>query len=338
MAEYLLSKGAEVNPSKGIPPLIKVIDNQDKKLAELLLSHGASIKCVTDTWKESALHYACANNCNGIIPLLLTHGADVNEKDSQGVTPLIYAAVNTNPSLLTLFLSNGADPTICLPGGVSPLHIVCEAGHMPSFNAFKELKSFKELVNCKDEKGLTPLAYAAERKQEEVVRELLPITDGFEMKSVEDVYQMYVPETPEQTESKPVDPASSLTDEDKELIHTKKVEGVKLFNQGSYEEAIKVFESILLMNPNDEMYFLDECLMNSVFSNMSSCYLRLKNYSKAMEYAEICIKLKPKWPKGYYRKGMVFFEQENYVDSATSFYMGCELDPKDKKLSNMVCV
>lgn len=69
---------------------------------------------------------------------------------------------------------------------------------------------------------------------------------------------------------------------------------------------------------------------------MSSCYLRLKNYSKAMEYAEICIKLKPKWPKGYYRKGMVFFEQENYVDSATSFYMGCELDPKDKKLSSMV--
>ena len=80
----------------------------------------------------------------------------------------------------------------------------------------------------------------------------------------------------------------------------------------------------------------DEPIINSVFSNMSSCYLRLKNYSKAMEYAEICIKLKPKWPKGYYRKGMVFFEQENYVDSATSFYMGCELDPKDKKLSNMV--
>lgn len=75
-----------------------------------------------------------------------------------------------------------------------------------------------------------------------------------------------------------------------------------------------------------------------IFSNMSSCYLRLKNYSKAMEYAEICIKLKPKWPKGYFRKGMVFYEQENYIDSATSFYMGCELDPKDKKLASMVYV
>ena len=50
----------------------------------------------------------------------------------------------------------------------------------------------------------------------------------------------------------------------------------------------------------------------------------------------MCIKVKPEWTKGYYRKGMVFFEQKNYVDAATSFYMGCEKDPKDQKLSNIV--
>ena len=83
---------------------------------------------------------------------------------------------------------------------------------------------------------------------------------------------------------------------------------------------------------------LFECfdLINRIFSNLSSCYLRLKNYSKALEYAELCIKVKPEWTKGYYRKGMVFLEQKNYVDAATTFYMGCEKDPKDQKLSNMV--
>ena len=50
----------------------------------------------------------------------------------------------------------------------------------------------------------------------------------------------------------------------------------------------------------------------------------------------MCIKVKPEWTKGYYRKGMVFLEQKNYVDAATTFYMGCEKDPKDQKLSNMV--
>ena len=73
-----------------------------------------------------------------------------------------------------------------------------------------------------------------------------------------------------------------------------------------------------------------------LYSNRSSCYLRLKDYQHAMEDAETCIRLKPKWERGYYRKGMVFFEQKEYIDAATSFYQGCELAPADAKLSGKV--
>ena len=73
-------------------------------------------------------------------------------------------------------------------------------------------------------------------------------------------------------------------------------------------------------------------------SNISSCYLKLKDVENAMKEAEECIKLQPKWSRGYYRKGMVLFEKKEFVDAATTFYQGCELDPADKKLSQMVSV
>lgn len=52
----------------------------------------------------------------------------------------------------------------------------------------------------------------------------------------------------------------------------------------------------------------------------------------------MCISLKPLWAKGFFRKGMVYFQQEQYIDAAEAFYHGCELDPKDKRLAEMVGV
>lgn len=79
-------------------------------------------------------------------------------------------------------------------------------------------------------------------------------------------------------------------------------------------------------------------MMGRLHSNISSCYLKLNDVESAMKEAEECIKLQPKWSRGYYRKGMVLFEKKEFVDAATTFYQGCELDPTDKKLSQMVSV
>ena len=57
-----------------------------------------------------------------------------------------------------------------------------------------------------------------------------------------------------------------------------------------------------------------------------------------MEEADKCIALKPEWAKGFFRKGMVYFQQEKYIDAAETFYRGCELDPTDVRLSEMVCL
>ena len=77
---------------------------------------------------------------------------------------------------------------------------------------------------------------------------------------------------------------------------------------------------------------------SSLHSNISSCYLKLQQEEKAMEEADRCIALKPEWAKGFFRKGMVYFQQEKYIDAAETFYRGCELDPTDVRLSEMVCL
>ena len=78
--------------------------------------------------------------------------------------------------------------------------------------------------------------------------------EDFENETVDSVIEKYVETKPAVKEEK--SQSNPLTKDDKEIIHKKKVEGVTLFNQNKYEEAIKVFETVLLLNPNDEVYFV----------------------------------------------------------------------------------
>jgi len=41
-----------------------------------------------------------------------------------------------------------------------------------------------------------------------------------------------------------------------------------------------------------------------LFSNRSAALLQLKKAAKALEDAEKCIKCRPEWDKGHYRKGL----------------------------------
>lgn len=41
---------------------------------------------------------------------------------------------------------------------------------------------------------------------------------------------------------------------------------------------------------------------------------QLKKVTKALDDAEQCIKLKPEWEKGYFRKGAVLEDQEQFAE------------------------
>jgi ankyrin repeat protein len=51
----------------------------------------------------------------------LAHGADVNARDNNGVTPLHIAAENGNCDLVSILIANGADVNVKDKAGESPL-------------------------------------------------------------------------------------------------------------------------------------------------------------------------------------------------------------------------
>lgn len=254
MADYLIASGAELNPSTGVPPLHKAVDKSSLPLITLLLEKGANVNLITPQSHGAPLHHACASSRNDVLPLLLEHHADVNLKDEQNLTPLIYAAINTNAAAISLLLHSGADPLVTLPGGETALHVVCDAGHVPSVKAFTEHASIQQTANFGDSKNETPIVYAARAKHAEIVELLLPFTTAMAGKTVSELLEEFkAPEPKEQPkeEPKPTAPETDLTAEQAVQLHQMKVEGVKRFNASQWSSAKDLFLQALKLNPGD---------------------------------------------------------------------------------------
>jgi ankyrin repeat protein len=73
VSEQLVKKGAHINviSESGQSPLSQAVLTHDLKLAELLLKYGADI----------------------FVELFCDHGADIETRNSKGITPLMYAAL-----------------------------------------------------------------------------------------------------------------------------------------------------------------------------------------------------------------------------------------------------
>lgn len=258
MAAFLIASGAELNPSTGMPALHKAVDQSSLPIITLLLEKGANINLITPQSNGTALHHACASSRNPVLPLLLQYHADVNLKDDQNLTPLIYAAINTNAAAISLLLNSGADPLITLPNGEAALHVVSDAGHVPSVKAFIEHASIQQTANFGDSKNETPIVYAAREKHAEVVELLLPFTTAMAGKTVSEVMEEFkAPEPAKETndkakgEEEKANTEVELTAEQAVQLHQMKVEGVKRFNASQWSSAKDLFIQALELNPND---------------------------------------------------------------------------------------
>ena len=75
------------------------------------------------------VHQACKGTTQGgtdILNVLLRHGAQINIRDTMGMTPLIVACQYRNYFLVNFLLQNGADVNICSLDGNTPLHHLIE--------------------------------------------------------------------------------------------------------------------------------------------------------------------------------------------------------------------
>ncbi len=112
----LVSHGADVNARDGHggTALSEAAFYGRTKIVRFLLSKGARITATDAPSKKSPLALAAMRGNIAIADMLIAAGANVNETDESGVTPLMWAADSdhVNPRLISRLLKAGADPNL----------------------------------------------------------------------------------------------------------------------------------------------------------------------------------------------------------------------------------
>jgi len=111
---------------KGLTPLIVACERNLPKVAEILLQHGANIRD-KDSNGRHPLSVAAFCGCNDVVEFLLQHikkspvtSTLLNETDENGCTPVWLAARTGNVSMTKLLVEAGADLTIKDKDGMTP--------------------------------------------------------------------------------------------------------------------------------------------------------------------------------------------------------------------------
>jgi ankyrin repeat protein len=107
--ELLLKKGADVNAANkaGATALIRAATNYDK--ARLLIDAGANIQVKTELGKTPLTLAARRYGNSKAVKLLLDKGADANEHNPQGTSPIMVAAACGDLDTVRLLVQYGAD-------------------------------------------------------------------------------------------------------------------------------------------------------------------------------------------------------------------------------------
>mmetsp|Transcript_43648 Transcript_43648/g.111579 ORF Transcript_43648/g.111579 Transcript_43648/m.111579 type:complete len:135 (-) Transcript_43648:139-543(-) len=71
-----------------------------------------------------------------------------------------------------------------------------------------------------------------------------------------------------------------------------------------------------------------------LYSNRCEALLQLKKVTKALQDAEECIKLRPEWEKGYFRKGAVLENMERFDEALAAYQQALDIkaDSRDIQL------
>ncbi|XP_069131502.1 LON peptidase N-terminal domain and RING finger protein 3-like [Argopecten irradians] len=84
-----------------------------------------------------------------------------------------------------------------------------------------------------------------------------------------------------------------------------KSEGNVYFERRDFERAITLYNEAISLAPNDHL----------LLSNRSHAYVALDKNEEALRDGELVIKLRPDWPKGYFRKGCALYGLGRYGDA-----------------------
>ncbi|CAN6287246.1 unnamed protein product [Urochloa humidicola] len=351
---YLLDKGADPNKQDhdGYAPLHDAAKGGFDEIARLLLSGGAIVDISSS--EGTPLHAAAAFGKIGVMQILLEHHADVNKisDSARDCTPLAEILLATPERLnestrlkcVKLLVKAGADLNSRHPQ--TPLVIATMRGLTECVQYLLEAGADANI--SANDVGSKPIEIAAESGRRKLVEILFPFTSpiqavpdwsieaiiahGKSISSKDKVNQsdnkdskVYL-KLHDEKEIKQVavlsEPCAEHKVSDKDRKAQLKLQGGKAVEGKDYVSALKFYSEAIKLDPEDAV----------LYSNRSFCHVKLGEALEASRDANICIRLRPEWTKGYYRKGSALMSLEEYKQACDAFMAGIKLDPTNEDM------
>ncbi|XP_044365197.1 ankyrin repeat and protein kinase domain-containing protein 1 isoform X2 [Triticum aestivum] len=320
---YLLDKGADVNKPvySGHSPLHHAAKYGRDEAARLLLSRGAS---VDSTFRGlTPLHFAAGFGMIGVMKVLLEHHADPNKISEQGRTPLTAALYATDSGLpesislkcVKLLVEAGTD--VNAANIETPLVIATSYGLTDCVKYLLKAGADPNIPHIHT--GAKPIELAAIRGRRKLVELLFPLTSPIR------TVRNWTVEGIIAHAKRPSKPSKPTVKHDKSTKVQLKSFGEKAIKRKDYHGASKFYTEAIELDPSDA----------TLYSNRSLCYLQTTEADKALHDANTCIKLRPEWIKGYYRKGAALMSLEDYKEACDAFMAGLQLDPGNAEMEKV---
>ena len=171
--QLLIDYGADINAAdnEGRTPVFYARDTKAMKALEFLAKHGADINArrADDGW--TVLHSAAAFDLVEFVNALMRNGANIEDRNTDGQTPLIIASCmrRDDTDVLEVLLRHGADVQAAGNDGWQAIHRAAFGG---SKKAISLLISHGASVNAQTLEGLTPADIAESEGHTDVVEVL----------------------------------------------------------------------------------------------------------------------------------------------------------------------
>ncbi|KHN10072.1 serine/threonine-protein phosphatase 5-like [Glycine soja] len=105
-----------------------------------------------------------------------------------------------------------------------------------------------------------------------------------------------------------------------------KDQGNEFFKSGKYLKAAALYTQAIKQDPSNP----------TLYSNRAAALLQLDKLNKALDDAEMTIKLKPQWEKGYFRKGSILEAMKRYDDALAAFQIALQYNPQSQEVTKKI--
>eukprot|EP01059_Diplonema_ambulator_P000129 TRINITY_DN10118_c0_g1_i1.p1 TRINITY_DN10118_c0_g1~~TRINITY_DN10118_c0_g1_i1.p1 ORF type:complete len:259 (+),score=51.15 TRINITY_DN10118_c0_g1_i1:52-828(+) len=108
-----------------------------------------------------------------------------------------------------------------------------------------------------------------------------------------------------------------------------KNKGNDFFKAKNYQSAIEWYSKAINADPDSEN-------AGAVYSNRAASHIALRQYKEAIFDADQCIRIRPTWVKGYFRKAVALEEMGNIDEAEKHFSLALNHEPSNVDIQDRI--